>query len=100
MQIPDAPKRSTKPSEKKVKSTPSEELGSDENSESDAEDDLDDEEVAVEKTETRKRRCGNGEPVPGKKKAKRIETDSEDDSEMMASNGRSQNPFKVCYLGL
>ncbi|CAA7042085.1 unnamed protein product [Microthlaspi erraticum] len=101
LQIPDAPNRSTKPAEKRVESTSSKELGSDENSESDAEDDLDDEEVAVEKTETRKRKNENGEAVSGKRKAKRIETDSQsdsdggDDTEMKAANGRFRKPLKI-----
>ncbi|CAA7042012.1 unnamed protein product [Microthlaspi erraticum] len=62
---------------------------------------MDDKEVAVEKTETRRSKNENGEPVSGKKKGKHIETDSEsdsdagDDSEMMKANGHSQKPLKM-----
>lgn len=75
------PKHSTKPTgksvKKKVKSTASDKVGSEDDSDSDAE------EVAV-KTQNRKRKIASGKPVAGKKKAKLTEADSENDSEMKA----------------
>lgn len=80
-QVLQPPKHSTKPTgksvKKKVKSTASDKVGSEDDSDSDAE------EVAV-KTQNRKRKIASGKPVAGKKKAKLTEADSENDSEMKA----------------
>ncbi|EFH67554.1 predicted protein [Arabidopsis lyrata subsp. lyrata] len=96
LQLPEAPKRSTesigKKLKKKVKSTLSKKVSSEENSNSDAEGAVDDEGVAVKKTMARKgklskpemmgkRKSENGKHVSGRKKAKHTETDSENDSD-------------------
>ncbi|KAG7594255.1 Histone chaperone domain CHZ [Arabidopsis thaliana x Arabidopsis arenosa] len=96
LQIPAAPKRSAesigKNLKKKIKSTPSKKVSSEENSDLDAEGDVDNEEVAVKKTMARKgklskpemigkRKSENGKHVSGRKKAKHTETDSENDSD-------------------
>ncbi|ESQ30998.1 hypothetical protein EUTSA_v10011453mg [Eutrema salsugineum] len=110
LQIPDAPKPSTKPNgknlKKKVKSTQSQKADSEENSDSDAEDSVDDEEVAVEKTSMQKkklsksevmgkRKCENDKPVSGKKKARHSEIDSENDSDAGDSVMRAEKPLKL-----
>ncbi|KAF8114090.1 hypothetical protein N665_0042s0012 [Sinapis alba] len=94
LQIPDPPKHSTKPTgknvKKKVKSTPSKKVDSEDDSASDAE------EVAVKKTQTqkRKRKIESGKPVAGKKKAKHTEADSENDSDEGDSEMKAEKPLK------
>ncbi|KFK36197.1 hypothetical protein AALP_AA4G090500 [Arabis alpina] len=101
LQIPDSPKRSTEPigknQKKKVKSTPSKKLDSEEDSDLDAEGNEDDEEVAGKKTTTQKRKRGEGKLVSAHKKAKHTETDLENDSDAGDSetdNGHSQSSSK------
>ncbi|CAN7065817.1 unnamed protein product [Brassica rapa subsp. trilocularis] len=94
LQIPDPPKHSTKPTgksvKKKVKSTASKKVGSEDDSDSDSE------EVAVKKTLTqkRKRKIDSGKPVAGKKKAKHTEADSENDSDAGDTEMKAEKPLK------
>ncbi|KAL0697165.1 hypothetical protein Bca4012_064345 [Brassica carinata] len=94
LNIPDPPKPTTKPTgksiKKKVKSTPSKKVGSEDDSDSDAE------EVAVKKSLTpkRKRKTESGKPVAGKKKAKHTEADSEDNSDEGDSEMKAEKPLK------
>ncbi|KAJ0233164.1 Translation initiation factor [Hirschfeldia incana] len=94
LQIPDSPKHSTKPAgksvKKKVKSTPSKKVDSEDDSDSDAE------EAAVKKTPTqkRKRKIESGKPVAGKKKAKQTEVDSENDSDEGDTEMKAEKPLK------
>ncbi|XP_033137938.1 glutamic acid-rich protein isoform X3 [Brassica rapa] len=83
LQIPDPPK-------KKVKSTASKKVGSEDDSDSDSG------EVAVKKTLTqkRKRKIDSGKPVAGKKKAKHTEADSENDSDAGDSEMKAEKPLK------
>lgn len=96
LQIPDPPKQTTKPSgksvKKKVKSTPSKKVGSEDDSDSDS----DAEEVAVKKTLTqkRKRKTESGKPVAGKKKAKHTEADPESDSDAGDSEMKAEKKLK------
>ncbi|CAF2318560.1 unnamed protein product [Brassica napus] len=83
LQIPDPPK-------KKVKSTASKKVGSEDDSDSDSG------EVAVKKalTQKRKRKIDSGKPVAGKKKAKHTEADSENDSDAGDSEMKAEKPLK------
>ncbi|CAH8383161.1 unnamed protein product [Eruca vesicaria subsp. sativa] len=97
LQIPDVPKHSTKPTsksvKKNVKSTPPKKLGSEDDSDSDAD------EVPEKKTLTqnRKRKIENVKPVAGKKKTKDTEadSDSENDSDAGDSGMRVVKPSKT-----
>lgn len=74
-----------------VNSTPSKKVGSEDDSDSDAE------EVAVKKSLTpkRKRKLESGKPVAGKKKAKHTEADSEEDTDERDSERKAEKPSKV-----